>query len=204
MKLKAVLINCSLKKESSDSSTNILISQIQHSLSSHGVESESVYSRNYNILPGVNHDEGENDEWSNIKEKIDDCDLLVIGTPIWLGQPSSIAKRVLERMNAYIDDTDEHGRMKTYGKVACVCVVGNEDGAHHVSAELYQALNDVGFTLPANAISYWVGEAMQGKDYKDHRNGYPEKTTNATSLMVRNAVHLAKLLREKNYQGEKG
>ena len=91
----------------------------------------------------------------------------MFGTPIWLGQPSSIAKRVTERMDAFLGETDDRGRMVSFDRVALVAVVGNEDGAHHVSAELYQALNDVGFTLPANAVTYWVGEAMGSTDYKD-------------------------------------
>ena len=201
MALKALLINCSLKKEGGKSSTGVLLSQIQHSLSSHGVKSDIVYARNFDIHPGVTHDEEGSDEWPKIKKIVDESNLLILGTPIWLGQPSSIAKRVLERLNAYLDDTDELGRMKTYGKVAGVCVVGNEDGAHHTSAELYQALNDVGFSISANAVSYWVGEAMQSKDYVDHRDGYPEKTANATSMMIRNAVHLAELLDANNYPG---
>ena len=117
----------------------------------------------------------------------------MIGTPIWLGQPSSIAKRVTERMDAFLDDTDEQGRMKTFGKVALVAVVGNEDGAHHVGAELFQALNDVGFTLPASGMTYWVGEAMHKTDYKDLPSG-SDKTNQATKTAAANAAHLARLL----------
>lgn len=203
MKLKALLINCTLKEEKEDSSTGLLLSQIRHSLSAHEVESDLVHATSFNIKPGVKHDEGSQDEWPMIKKKVDDAQILVLGTPIWMGQPSSVVKRVMERLNAYLDDTDDLGRMKTYGKVACVAVVGNEDGAHHTSAEVYQALNDVGFSLAPNAITYWVGEAMQGKDYKDHRGGTPEKTANATAMMCRNAVHLAALLKEQQYPGVK-
>ena len=199
MKLKALLINCSLKSESKDSSTAVLLSQIQHSLSAHEVDSEIVHARDLNILPGVSHNEGSTDDWPEVKRKVDETNLLILGTPIWLGQPSSIAKRVLERLNANLDDKDDEGRMKTYGKVACAAIVGNEDGAHHCSAEIYQALNDVGFTISANAISYWVGEAMQDKNYKDHRGETPEKTANATAMMIRNSVHLAKVLAKSQY-----
>ena len=104
-------------------------------------------------------------------------------------------------MDAFLGETDEKGRMVSYGKIACVAVVGNEDGAHHVSAELYQALNDVGFTLAANAVSYWVGEAMGSTDYKDLKKT-PDKVANATKMMVRNTVHLANLLKENQYPGE--
>ena len=130
------------------------------------------------------------------------ADFLVLGTPIWLGQPSSIAKRVLERMDAFLSETDERERMPSYGCVATVAVVGNEDGAHHVAAELYQALNDVGFTLAANAMTYWVGEAMKDVDYKDLGDA-PKETAAATAMMVRNAVHLASHLQKAPYPGKK-
>jgi multimeric flavodoxin WrbA len=84
-----------------------------------------------------------------------------------MGQPSSVAKRAMERMDAFLEETDDEGRMVSYGRVAAVAVVGNEDGAHHVSAEVYQALNDVGFTIPANAVAYWVGEAMGSVNFVD-------------------------------------
>ena len=88
--------------------------------------------------------------------------------------------------------------MLTYGKVAAVGVVGNEDGAHHVTAELYQGLGDVGFTIPANAVTYWVGEAMQGVDYKDV-DPPPEKTAATTKTLAANVAHLARLLRDSPY-----
>ena len=96
---------------------------------------------------GVTSDEGDGDEWPAIRQQVLDADLLVLGTPIWMGQPSSVAKRVLERFDAFLSETDDAGRMPSYGKVAVVAVVGNEDGAHHVSAEVFQALVDVGFVL---------------------------------------------------------
>jgi hypothetical protein len=101
-------------------------------------------------------------------------------------------------MDAFLGETDDAGRMISYGRVAVVAVVGNEDGAHHVSAELYQALNDVGFTLAASAVTYWVGEAMQGTDYQDLPSS-PEKTASATAAAARNAVHLAGLLAASPY-----
>ncbi len=204
MKLNALMINCSLKKKEEDSSTEKLLTQIQKSLSAHEVSSEILRSTAFQIKPGVTNDEGDGDEWPKIREKLLESDILILGTPIWMGQPSSECKRVLERLDAFLSDTDEKGRMKTYGKVAGVAVVGNEDGAHHVSAEVFQALNDVGFSLAANAVTYWVGEAMQKTDYKDLRST-PEKTANATSMMTRNLVHLAKLLKENSFpSGSKG
>ena len=119
-------------------------------------------------------------------------------TPIWMGQPSSVCKMVLERLDAELSETDDDGRPTMFGKVAGVGVVGNEDGAHHVSAELFQALDDVGFTIPAQAATYWVGEAMQAIDYRDLERT-PEKTAGTTQLLARNATHLARLLEASNY-----
>jgi multimeric flavodoxin WrbA len=125
-------------------------------------------------------------------------DILVIATPIWMGQPSAVCKMALERLDAELAETDDEGRLLTYGKVAAVAVVGNEDGAHHVSAEIYQALSDTGFTIPANAVTYWVGEAMQGTDYAD-LDSTPEEVQTTTKSVAANAAHLARLLKESNY-----
>ena len=140
----------------------------------------------FNVKPGVTSDEGQGDDWPELRSRILAADILIFATPIWLGQPSSIAKRVTERMDAFLSETDEKGRMPSYGKVAVVAVVGNEDGAHHVSAELFQGLNDVGFSLAANAVTYWVGEAMHGTDYKD-KEPTPEVTA-TTNKTVRRAA----------------
>jgi multimeric flavodoxin WrbA len=143
---------------------------------------------------------GRRDAWPPLRKKVLGADIFILGTPIWLGQPSSVCKRVLERMDAFLSETDDEGRMVSYGRVACVAVVGNEDGAHHVTAELYQALADVGFTIPANAVSYWVGRAMQRTDYLDLKQT-PEEVVTATAMLVSNTVHLAKLLKKHPYPG---
>ena len=127
-----------------------------------------------------------------------DADILVIATPIWLGQPSAVCKMVLERLDAELGETDDEGRMLTYGKVGALAVVGNEDGAHHTSAEVFQALADVGFTIPPNGVTYWVGEAMQGTDYLD-MDPRPEKTAQTTKTLAANAAHLARLLKASDY-----
>ncbi len=199
--LKVIALNCTLKELDEKSSTHLLLSQIMHEFQKHDVSGEIIRIAGLNIKPGVTSDEGAGDEWPILRQKILDSDILLIGTPIWLGQPASTCHRVLERMDAFLSEKDDEGRMVSYGKVACVAVTGNEDGAHHVSAELYQALNDVGFTIPANAVSYWVGKAMESRDYKDLKET-PEKVTGATAMLARNAVHLAKLLRKQQYPGE--
>jgi multimeric flavodoxin WrbA len=194
-------LNCTLKSGDAGSSTELLLSQTLEALRQHDVEGEIVRVADIAIKPGVTSDEGEGDEWPPLRQRILESDILLLGTPIWLGQPSSVCKRVLERMDAFLQELDDEGRMVSYGRVAAVIVVGNEDGAHHVAAELYQALNDVGFTLAPNAVSYWVGEAMGSTDYKDLEET-PEKVANATAMLARNAAHLATVLKAQPYPGQ--
>lgn len=137
------------------------------------------------------------DEWPTIRQQILAADILVLATPTWMGQHSSICQRVLERLDAELSDTDDQGRLRTFGKVAIAAVVGNEDGAHHISAILFQCLNDVGFTLPTQAVTYWNGEAMHSTDYQD-LDHTPEVTASTTAA-AKNAVHLARLLRSQAY-----
>ncbi len=136
-----------------------------------------------------------------IREKVLEADILLIGTPVWLGQPSSVCKRALERMDAFLEETDDWGRMVSYGKVAAVAIVGNEDGAHHVSAEVFQAVNDVGFTIPANAVAYWVGEAMGSTNFIDLEE-IPEEVETMIAMLARNTAHLAGVMKQSQYPGE--
>ena len=202
MALTAIALNCSLKTSGSGpSSTDKMIGLIAEALAKHALTlRETIRVADRNVKPGVTSDEGEGDEWPDMRRRILDADILILGTPIWLGQPSSVAKRVLERMDAFLGETDDRGRMPSFGKVAVVAVVGNEDGAHHVSAEVYQALNDVGWTIPAGAVSYWVGEAMGKIDFQDLED-VPEKVTQTVDMLASNAAHLAGLLKDRPYPG---
>ena len=154
--LKALAFNCSLKSSSSGetSSTEVLLSQLISQLHRNDVETEVVRAVDHDIKPGTDHDMGKGDAWPAIRAKLLAADVIVIATPIWLGQPSSVAKRILERIDAFIEELDEKNRMPTFGKVGLVAVVGNEDGAHHVAAEIYQAMNDLGFSLAPTAVTY--------------------------------------------------
>jgi len=203
--LKVAAFNCSLKSASSreKSSTDVLLKQVLDAFGKHGVTGKIVRAVDHNIKPGVRSDEGTGDAWPALRKLVVESDILVIGTPIWLGQPSSVAKRVLERMDAFIGETDARGRMPSYGKVAIAVVVGNEDGAHHTAAELFQALTEVGFTIPAGGVTYWVGEAMSEKDYKD-LNATPKALKKWTPMLASNTAHLARLLKRHNYPGIKG
>jgi multimeric flavodoxin WrbA len=203
MPLKALALNGTLKSSDSseDSSTGKLLDLIAEEFKKCGVETETVRLADHNIKPGVTSDEGEGDEWPAIRAKVLEANILLMGTPIWLGQLGSVCKRALERMDAFLEETDDQSRMVSYGKVAAVAVVGNEDGAHHVSAELFQALNDVGFTIPANAVAYWVGEAMGSTNFVD-LDETPEAVQTMISMLARNTAHLAGLLQQSQYPGE--
>ncbi|MEU9237595.1 flavodoxin family protein [Streptomyces subrutilus] len=192
--LRAVALVCTLSPSPAPSSSQLLAEQTMAALAEHGVTGHTIRIADHDVKSGVKTDLGDGDAWPRIRETILGCDILVLSTPIWLGHPSSIAQRVMERLNADISETDDEGRMLTYGKVAAVCVVGNEDGAHKVSADLFQGLNDVGFSLAPNAVTYWVGEAMQGTDYQD-LDKTPEKTAGTTATLAANTAHLARSLK---------
>jgi multimeric flavodoxin WrbA len=136
------------------------------------VRSGRVRAVDHDIRPGITSDEGEGDEWPAIRARIVASDILVIATPTWLGQPSSVAKRVLERMDAMISETDEEGRPIAYNRVAGIVVTGNEDGAHHVIAEVAQALIDIGFTVPGQAWTYWNRGPGPGPSYLEEDAGH--------------------------------
>lgn len=202
MALTAFALNCSLKSSAVDekSSTDRLLRDTLDALARFDVGGEIVRAADHDIKPGVSSDEGEGDTWPELRRRILAADIFILGTPIWLGQPSSVAKRVLERMDAFLSETDEFGRMPPAGKVALVAVVGNEDGAHHCHAACFQALNDVGFTIPAGAGLYWVGEAMGRVDYVD-LPGTPPVVVETIRMAASNAVHLARLLKSSAYPG---
>jgi multimeric flavodoxin WrbA len=200
--IKAIAINCSLKHASDEpSSTDAMIRLIGTELGKHGVTlTDTIRIVDHNILPGVTSDEGEGDAWPEIRRRILEHDILIFGTPVWLGQMTSVAKRVLERMDAFLSETDERGRMPSFGKVAVAAIVGNEDGAHAITASLFQALNDEGWTIAAGGANYWVGEAMQKKDFKDLPE-VPDAVQQGAAMLASNAAHLAKLLKEQPYSG---
>lgn len=198
MPLTAVLLNCTLKPSPAASSCDLLLSHLASELESHEVSCEKVRVVDYDVRPGVSSDEGNGDQWPELRAKILSAQILVMGTPIWLGHPSSICQRVLERLDAFLGEQDEKGRMIAYDRVAVVAVVGNEDGAHHVIAEVYQGLADVGFTIPASGATYWVGEAMGSVDYNDYSSS-PPKTAAATATAARQAAHLARLMQTTPY-----
>jgi multimeric flavodoxin WrbA len=202
MTLKVLALNCTLKAGSKPSSTGKLLEELLAAFGEYDAAGDIVRVADLNVKPGVSADEGAGDEWPQLRRRVLACDILVIGSPIWLGQPSSVAKRVLERMDAFLDERDDMQRMPTYGKVGLAAVVGNEDGAHHVAAEVCQALTEVGFTVPTGGVTYWVGEAMGDKNYMDLKST-PQAVAEWTPVLASNAAHLANLLKRSPYPGRK-
>ncbi len=199
--LKALVLSCTLKPSPAVSSSDLLGSQILEALGEHDVTGELVRVADHVVSPGVETDMGGDDEWPLLRAKVLAADILVLATPTWMGQHSSIAQRVLERLDAELSETDDQGRPVLFDKVAIAAVVGNEDGAHHIAAILFQGLNDVGYTIAAQGSVYWNGEAMQGVDYVDLPET-PEKVAQTTATAARNAAHLARALAGSGYPAE--
>lgn len=204
MTLKALALNCTLKSDPAEaSSTDAMLRVVREAFVGVDVEvSEVVRVAALDIKPGVTSDEGEGDDWPALRAKILAHDILILGGPVWMGQLGSVAKRVLERMDAFLDETDDAGRMPSFGKVAVAAIVGNEDGAHFSCAQIFQCLNDVGWTIPAVGAVYWVGEAYGSTDFKD-LDDTPEKVTESAKMMAVNAAHLAGLLTSQAFPGTK-
>lgn len=199
--LSAIAIVCTLTPSPQPSSSELMAGQVLNELKKHGAQTTSVRVVDHNVKHGVQIDMGDGDGWPSIRAQILAADIIVLSTPIWMGHPCSVAQQVLERLDADLAETDKQGRPIMFGKVATVAVVGNEDGAHKVIADMMQGLNDVGFTLPAQGATYWVGEAMQTTDYNDLEE-VPDTVASATAMLARNATHLARVLRNDPYPPE--
>lgn len=170
--MKALLINCTLKPSPQASNTGALADVVAEALREQGVEVSAVRAVDHSIPPGIETDMGEGDEWPAIRARVVAAEILLFATPTWLGRPSSIAQRVLERMDAMLSETDDEGRPVAYNHVAGVVVTGNEDGAHHVISEVAGALGDIGFTIPGQAWTYWNKGPGPGEDYLETEAGH--------------------------------
>jgi multimeric flavodoxin WrbA len=200
MALTAIALNCTLKAKG-DSSTDAMIKVLAEAFKKHDVTlTETIRIAAEDVKTGVSSDEGDGDAWPTIRRKVLAADVLIFGTPIWMGQMGSIAKKILERMDAFLGETDDAGRQPSFGKVAVAAIVGNEDGAHIASAQIFQSLIDTGWTIPAAAACYWVGEAYGAIDFKD-LSKTPDKVLETAGMTASNAAHLAKLLKSKSYPG---
>jgi multimeric flavodoxin WrbA len=196
--LSALALVCSLKPSPSPSSSEKLARQVLDEMSAHGVTGDVVRVVDHDVKPGVEVDMGEGDAWPAIRERMMAADILLISTPTWVGHMSSVAQRVLERLDGELSETDDSGRPLVTGKVAVTAVVGNEDGAHKITADLMQGLNDIGFTIPAQGGTYWNDEAMGSRDYLDLEET-PEAVASTTATLAANAATLARALKATPY-----
>ncbi|SDF61642.1 Multimeric flavodoxin WrbA [Blastococcus aurantiacus] len=198
--LSALALVCSLKASPAPSSSDLMARQILDELGKHGVTGDVLRVVDHDVLPGVEIDLGEGDAWPAIRERMMAADILVVSTPTWVGHMSSVAQRVLERLDGELSETDDSGRPLVAGKVAVTAVVGNEDGAHKIIADLFQGLNDIGFTIPSQGGTYWNDQAMGGTDYMD-LDETPEAVASTTATLAENAAHLARALKASPYPG---
>jgi len=192
--VRALVLNCTLKPSPEVSNTEALARVLTGQLQADGVESELVRLVDLDIKPGVKSDMGEGDAWPEIRGKLQVADILVVATPTWLGQMSSVAHRALERMDAIFGDTDDQGRNWTLGKVAGVVVTGNEDGAHHIVGTVSQALIDIGFTVPGQSWTYWHLGPGPGPNYTETAQAHDYSDRLARNA-ARNLLHAARALR---------
>ncbi|MET0896216.1 MAG: flavodoxin family protein [Acidimicrobiia bacterium] len=186
--MRALILNCTLKTSPEKSNTEALLDVVADAMRGDAVEVDVIRVIDHDVKPGVSNDEGDGDEWPAILSTLRNAEILVIATPTWLGQPSSVAKRVLERLDALISEIDDDGVPFAYNRVAGVVVTGNEDGAHHVISEVAQGLIDIGYTVPGQAWTYWNMGPGPGPSYleTDHKHDWSEKTgrTAASNLVA--------------------
>jgi multimeric flavodoxin WrbA len=208
--LKALFINCSIKKDKTRSHTQRLMNRAAGIMREEGVKVEEVYMLDHNIAFGMVKDGKENgfakDDWPTIQRMIMDADILVIGTPIWLGVKSSVATLVVERMYAHSGDRNSKGQYLYYGRTAGCVITGNEDGIKHCAMDILYAMQHIGYTIPPQADCGWIGEAGPGPSYGDteydgHKIdpplGYDNDFTNRnTTFMAWNLMHMARLLKD--------
>ncbi len=208
--LKAVYVNCTLKKSPKKSHTRDLMNVSIKIVESEGVIVETIRLADFDVPVGVQPDmtkEGEaRDDWPKLYEKIIAADILIIGTPIWLGERSSIASKLIERLYAMSAYQNEKGQYVYYGKVGGCVITGNEDGVKHCAMGILYALQHLGYSIPPQADAGWIGAVGPGPSYGDTQwkedkidppVGYDSNFTNRnTTFMTYNLLHLAKMLKE--------
>ncbi|MFB4296819.1 flavodoxin family protein [Actinomadura sp. NTSP31] len=193
--MRALVINCTLKRSPETSNTEALAAVVEEELRARGVKVESIRAVDLDIPPGVQTDLGPGDPWPGIHRTLLESEILVIASPTWAGHPSSVAQRVIERMDAMLSETDDTGRPVAFNRVAGVVVTGNEDGAHHVISEISGALNEFGYTIPGQAWTYWNQGPGPGPSYLDAEEGR-EWSASTGRAMASNLVAVAAALAE--------
>ncbi len=204
--LRALFINCSIKKHKAKSHTQRLMDRVAGVMEQEKIQVEQVYALDHTIAFGMvkdGKDEGQKDDWPSLQKKVLTADILVIGTPIWLGEKSSVATLVIERMYAYSGDENKKGQYVYYGKTGGCVVTGNEDGVKHCSRDILYALQHIGYTIPPQADCGWIGEIGPGASYGDTIEnskipaGYDNDFTNRNAtFMAWNLMHTARLLKD--------
>ena len=200
--LRAVFINCTLKRSPEASNTAGLMNVATAIMRAQDVAIDEYRAVDHELAPGVYHDMTEHgferDDWPPIQTAVMNADILVIATPIWLGDKSSMCTRVIERLYGFSGELNEHGQWAYYGRVGGVIVTGNEDGIKHVAMNVLYSLQHLGFSIPPQADAGWIGEAGPGPSYLDEGSGGPQNdfTQRNTTFMAWNVMHLARLLKD--------
>lgn len=195
--MHALFLICTLKRSPEVSNTEALVDKVAGFMAEQGAATEKIRVVDYNVRFGVTSDEGSEDEWPTILERIKASDILVMATPIWFGVRASVCQMVIERLDGtFSEGGPVTGQYPLYGKVAGCIVTGNEDGAHDVCANTLFNLTHLGCTVPPNADCYWVGDAGPGPSYIE-AHGDRHRYTNRTALyMAHNLTWMAKVLAE--------
>ncbi|HEX8390245.1 MAG TPA: flavodoxin family protein [Candidatus Saccharimonadales bacterium] len=199
--LSAIFFNGTLTKGDKPSHTDGLIRRSEELMKQNGVKTEVIRTINTDMATGIYPDMTEygydSDEWPAIFERVKAADIVVIGGPIWLGDNSSMTKKLIERIYANSSDVNEQGQNIYYGKVGGCLITGNEDGVKHCSSNVLYSLQHVGFTIPPQADAGWLGEIGPGPSYLDEGSGGPENdfTNKNLTFMTYNLMHMARLLK---------
>lgn len=200
--LKALYINCTLKKSPEKSHTKVLMDVSANIMKSEGVDVEHIRFIDHDVATGVQPDMTKHgwdtDAWNDIYKKVDAADILIIGTPIWLGEKSSQAQLLIERLYSMSGLTNDKGQYIFYGKVGGTIITGNEDGIKHCAMGILYSMQHVGYSIPPQADAGWIGEAGPGPSYGDDgKVGLDNDFTKRnTTFMTYNLMHLAKMLKE--------
>lgn len=208
--LKALYINCTLKKSPQKSHTKGIIDISKQIIEAEGHQAEIIRLLDNDIPPGIQPDMTEQgydkDDWPSIHKKILDSDILIIGTPLWLGENSSECQKLIERLYSMSGKYNDKGQIVYYGKVGGCIITGNEDGAKHASMGVLYSLQHVGFTIPPQADTSWLGEVGPGPSYLDEGSGGLENdfTNRNTTIMTYSLIHAAKALKAAGGYDRKG
>lgn len=200
--LRALFLNCTLKRSPEPSHTHGLMTKLRHIMETNGVTVELLRPVDYSIADGVYPDMTQHgwdrDEWPAIYEKVAAANILVIGTPIWLGDKSAVCTRIIERLYAHSSELNDAGQYIYYGRVGGCVITGNEDGIKHCSMNILYSLQHIGYLIPPQADTGWIGEAGPGPSYCDPGSGGPDNdyTRRTTTFMAWNLMHMARLLRD--------